>query len=155
MATIQVSSDPYGRAIKKALEQLQAQPTTGTFGIQEMPSSDADLNSRILSDLNGAGLIEALGSDQFQLTHKGRDTAVQVTIPVPSAPPGPAVKEALEQLQAQHATGTFGYADLPSPDTELNSRILSILESGGLVEAVEPYKFQLTDDAKDATVELT
>jgi hypothetical protein len=155
MATIQVSSDPYGRAIKGALDHLQAQDPRAVVSIQEMPSSDTDLNARILGDMKRAGLVEELGSGQFRLTQKGRDGSAQVTIPVPSAPPGPAVKEALEQLQAQHSTGTFGYADLPSFDRELNSRILSILESGGLVRSVGLYEFELTDDAKDATVVLT
>jgi hypothetical protein len=89
---IEVSNDPFGNAIKEAVEHLQAHHAAGTFGYSDMPSWDEDVvsaigepeskwvNSRILRDTNEAGLTETVGYEEFRLTQKGKDASVVVDI---------------------------------------------------------------------------
>jgi hypothetical protein len=97
-SSIRVSNDPFGRAIKKALEHLQRTRPASSFGYSNLPPLDADYrvdvrrklemdrsfgavvlspeeemaNSGILKQLKDAGLIETVGYKEFKLTAKGR-----------------------------------------------------------------------------------
>ena len=71
MATIQLDNTPHGLATKEALETFQLEHPTGVFGIEAMPGSDPVQNVTVLGDLTRAGLIEQLGSNQYQLTQAG------------------------------------------------------------------------------------
>lgn len=78
MATIQLDNTPHGLATKEALEHFQLEHPAGVFGIESMPGSDPVQNVTVLGDLTRAGLIEQLGSNQYQLTQAGKDTAAQI-----------------------------------------------------------------------------
>ena len=77
MATIQLEDTPYGRATKEALDHLQAQHSTGTFGYEAMPSSDPARNATILGDLTRGGLVET-EQGHFRLTQAGREASAQI-----------------------------------------------------------------------------
>lgn len=102
MSSIRVSSDPFGRSIKKVLEYLQQTKSDLSFGYSDLPpldedylaeakrkvmmfrmsggmvlESDADMaKSSILKELGDGGLIETTGYKEFRLTSEGRQTTV-------------------------------------------------------------------------------
>jgi len=102
MGSIRVSSDPFGRAIKRTLEHLQRSHSGTMFGYHDLPELEPDYlaeatrkvalaqmrgtvvlesaegmaNSSILKELQDAGLIETTGYKEFRLTAKGSTTTV-------------------------------------------------------------------------------
>jgi hypothetical protein len=76
---------------------------------------------------------------------------------------GEAIKEAMEHLQEHHASGSFGYADMPTWSDDkaraigepaskwVNSRILRDTNEAGLTETVGYEEFQLTEKGREAT----
>lgn len=96
---IEVSNDPFGEAIKQAMEHLQKHHAEGTFGYADMPTWSEEMvqaigepeskwvNSRILRDTNEAGLTETVGYEEFRLTEKGKDATFAIDIR-PSRQPG-------------------------------------------------------------------
>lgn len=102
ISSIRVSSDPLGRAIKKALEHLQQAHANSDFHYSDLAALDEDYlaetrrtfmsvrqsggvvlesedgmaRSNILKQLKDAGLIENSGYKTFRLTPEGRETTV-------------------------------------------------------------------------------
>ena len=53
MSSIRVSSDPFGRSIKKTLEHLQQKHANSNFGYSDMPPLDDDYLAGFFRDLRG------------------------------------------------------------------------------------------------------